>query len=293
MSELEALIADLRAHPSSWKLQRELLKQLRATRQRRSDLVVEYGERLLASHSGKLGQEVWDVYEQVLLGALDCGRIDLAQQYILKLHNQFQDSTRVRRLKGMLFEAQGKWKEADILYRQILEIDPTDTLVMKRQIALQKGMGNLDTACALLDTYLSIWMADTEAWLELAHLRMALGQYSQATFCFEEIILANPLSHAHYTKYAELLYTMGGMENFRLARKYFAYSLELNDATNTRALWGLCITILAMASAKGGKNAKEEGQELYEWAEKKVLDVYKNSDKLPIVHATLKKLSVP
>lgn len=111
---------------------------------------------------------------------------------------------------------------------------------MKRQIAVQKGMGNIETACSLLDTYLQIWMADIEAWSELANLRLSLGQYTQAAYCFEELILAHPLSHALHTKYAEVLYTMGGIENFRLARKYFAHALELNDSTNTRALWGLC-----------------------------------------------------
>ncbi len=90
------------------------------------------------------------------------------------------------------------------------------------------------------DTYLTVWMADTEAWLELADLRLSLGQYSQAAFCYEELVLANPLSHVHFLRYAEILYTMGGLENFKLARKYFAHSLELNDVNNTRALWGLC-----------------------------------------------------
>lgn len=37
---------------------------------------------------------------------------------------------------------------------------------------------------------------------------------------------------------------------------------------------------------------KEDGQELNEWAEKQILQVYKNSDKLPLVKATLKKMIV-
>lgn len=57
MSDLETLIASLQAHPNNWKNQRELLKQLRSTRQRRSDLVVEYGEKLLSQHAGQLGAE--------------------------------------------------------------------------------------------------------------------------------------------------------------------------------------------------------------------------------------------
>lgn len=49
------MIENLQSHPTSWKLQRELLKQLRINKQRRSDLVVTYGEPLLASHAGQLG----------------------------------------------------------------------------------------------------------------------------------------------------------------------------------------------------------------------------------------------
>lgn len=52
----------------------------------------------------------------------------LLQQYATKLNAQFPNSVRVRRLRGMLLEAQGKWKEADFLYRQILEQDPTDSV---------------------------------------------------------------------------------------------------------------------------------------------------------------------
>jgi len=292
LSELEAQIAKAYENPTNWKLHKELLKSLRQNKSRRSDVVVKFGEKLLASHGGILGHELWDVYEQVLIAALDCGRIGLAQQYLTKLNNQFKNSARVQRLRGMIMEAEGKLKEADQLYRQLVENDPTDSLSMKRQIAVQKSMGNLENACTMLDTYLTIWMADSEAWSELAHLRTTLGQYAQASFCYEELILAYPTSHAHFTKYAELLYTMGGIENFKLARKYFAHSLELNDASNARALWGLCATILAISSAKGGKGAKEEGQEVGEWVEKQLLEVYKNSDKLPVVKATLKKIIV-
>lgn len=51
-------------------------------------------------------------------------------------------------------------------------------------------------------------------------------------------------------------------------------------------------TVLAIASSRGGKGAKEDGQEISEWVEKQILEVYKNSDKLPLIKATLKKLIV-
>ena len=51
-------------------------------------------------------------------------------------------------------------------------------------------------------------------------------------------------------------------------------------------------TSLAIASVRGGKGAKEEGHEVNEWAEKQILEVYKNSDKFLVVKATVKKLVV-
>lgn len=56
-SELEAQIANAYAHPTNWKLHKELLKTLRQTKARRSDVVVKFGEKLLDSHSGVLGNE--------------------------------------------------------------------------------------------------------------------------------------------------------------------------------------------------------------------------------------------
>lgn len=87
----------------------------------------------------------WDTCEQILFAALDCNQLDLAQvglyvdtflqftktpikECLLKLQNQFHSSTRVNRLKGMLLEAQGKWREANELYTNILKDDPTDSV---------------------------------------------------------------------------------------------------------------------------------------------------------------------
>lgn len=57
MSEVEELIAKAQAQPTNWKLHKEVLKSLRQSRIRRSDVVVNLGEKLLASHTGVLGHE--------------------------------------------------------------------------------------------------------------------------------------------------------------------------------------------------------------------------------------------
>ena len=57
MSETEALISNAYAHPTNWKLHKELLRNLRSTKLRRSEVVVQFGEKLLASHTSVLGNE--------------------------------------------------------------------------------------------------------------------------------------------------------------------------------------------------------------------------------------------
>jgi len=287
------MVQTLTQHPTNWGVIKEMLHYLRHTKIRRSDLVVKYGAKLVQNISS-LGDEAWDVCEQIFLAALDYNQIDLAKECIEKLDRQFPASTsmRVGRLKGMLLEAECKFTEADAAYRAIVTNDPTDSISMKRMIAIRKAQGDIKTAITLLATYLEIWMADTEAWLELASLHVSQLQYKEAAFCYEELILTAPQNYLFYLKYAEILYTIGGVENYKTAKKYFAHSLELNDKTNARSLWGICACNLAISSASKAKQQdKEEGIEIFEWASKKLRDIYGGTDKLPIVEGAIQKLS--
>jgi tetratricopeptide (TPR) repeat protein len=238
-----------------------------------------------------LGDTAWDTCEQIILAALDCNQIVIALAGLRILQNQFSSSSRVNRLKCMLLEAQGEWQRALEVYNSILQTYPTDPLIMKRQIAIYKGQGDMKMAASLLATYLEIWMADIESWLELASLHISLLQYKEAFFCYEELILAAPQNYLFYLKYAEILYTVGGLEKFKLARKYFTYSLELNYQTNHRGLWGVAVCNLAIASFKGKQQEKEDCHQIYEYVEKKMKELYKGSSNYIVVEETLQKLS--
>jgi hypothetical protein len=39
----------------------------------------------------------------------------------------------------------------------------------------------------------------------------------------------------------QLLYTMGGLDNLRAARKYYAAAIEMSGGQNMRALFGICM----------------------------------------------------
>lgn len=157
---------------------------------------------------------------------------------------------------------------------------------MKRRICIWKSRKETRArAIEELNDYLKIFMADTTAWQELGDLYLDDQQYASelrflcahhmvliltslrsfyryeyAGFCYEELILAEPLNHYYHNRYAEvcpewrstsvrrspqdplsvlqILYTLG---DYATARKYFAHSLELNQENNNRALFGLAL----------------------------------------------------
>jgi ER membrane protein complex subunit 2 len=119
---------------------------------------------------------------------------------------------------------------------------------MKRRITLARERRDPTRAVQLLNEYLTVFMSDTEAWLELSDLYIQQGMYSNAAFCFEELLLASPQNCHLYIKYAELRFTMGGVENLELAKKNYSFALELNPDKNTNRAWfGLLATTHALA----------------------------------------------
>eukprot|EP00252_Welwitschia_mirabilis_P023942 TRINITY_DN6910_c0_g1_i2.p1 TRINITY_DN6910_c0_g1~~TRINITY_DN6910_c0_g1_i2.p1 ORF type:complete len:304 (-),score=68.09 TRINITY_DN6910_c0_g1_i2:341-1252(-) len=234
-----------------------LVKKLKV---RRSEKVLRHGMALLSNSKArsKLGGDVWTVYEQVAIAAMDCKRLDVAKEYVQILHKQFPGSVRVGRLEGMWFEAKGSWAQANKVYSGILEENPLDQHVQKRQVAIAKAQGNLSGAIALLTKYLEIFMADVDAWRELADLYISLQMYKQAAFCFEELIIAQPLNSFFHLSYAEVLYTMGGLENFKLAKKYYAAALDFSGGANIRALYGVCLCGSAINQLTKGRNKDEK-----------------------------------
>lgn len=83
-------------------------------------------------------------------------------------------------------------------------------------------------------------MSDTEAWHELCNLYIAEGDYQKAMFCMEELLLHNPHNHLVNQRLADIRYTMGGIENYEIAKSYYSVAVKLSP-TNLRALYGLLL----------------------------------------------------
>lgn len=57
---------------------RDKMRKWREENSRNSEQIVEVGEELINEYASKLGDDIWIIYEQVMIAALDYGRDDLA-----------------------------------------------------------------------------------------------------------------------------------------------------------------------------------------------------------------------
>ncbi|KAL4352613.1 hypothetical protein GQ457_06G019610 [Hibiscus cannabinus] len=238
----------------------EYLCLVRKLKVRRSEKVFKYGLSILNDPKKRsaLGPEEWTLYEQVAIAALDCQCLDVTKDCIKVLQKKFPESKRVGRLNGMLLEAKGSWSEAEKAYSSLLEDNSLDQVIHKRRVAMAKAQGNISEAIELLNKYLEIFMADHDAWRELADIYVSLQMYKQAAFCYEELILSQPTVPLYHLAYADVLYTLGGLENLQTAKKYYASTIDLTGGKNTRALFGICLCSSAIAQVSKGRNREDK-----------------------------------
>nr|KJB44994.1 hypothetical protein B456_007G284100 [Gossypium raimondii] len=199
------------------------------------------------------------------------------------------------RLDCMLLEAKGSWAEAEKAYSSLLEDNPLDQVIHKRRVAMAKAQGNISVAIEWLNKYLEIFMADHDAWRELADIYLSLQMYKQAAFCYEELLLSHPTVPLYHLTYADVLYTLGGLENLQTAKKYYASTIDLTGGKNTRALLGICLCTSAIARlSKGRSKEDKESPELQSLAAKVLEKEYKQraADKLGLLTSALRSLKI-
>ncbi len=101
--------------------------------------VVAHGMDLIKR--GYLGNSKYRIQEQVCIACIDVGRWDQAGDLIKSLKQSFPKSLRVKRLEGLLLEAQPtpgeqKYNRARTLYEEILKADEANLLTRKRKVAM-------------------------------------------------------------------------------------------------------------------------------------------------------------
>ncbi|KAK3012741.1 hypothetical protein RJ639_008286 [Escallonia herrerae] len=275
----------------------EYLSLVRKLKLRRPDKVLKHGLTILndPKKRSSLGHDEWTLYEQVAIAAMDCHCLDVAQDCIKVLQKKFPESKRVGRLEAMLLEAKGSWAEAEKAYLSLLEDNPLDQVILKRRVALTKAQGDISGAIQRLSEYLEVFMADHEAWRELAEIYVSLQMYKQAAFCYEELILSQPMIPLYHLAYADVLYTLGGLENLQTAKKYYASTIDLTGGKNNRALFGVCLCTFAVAQlTKGRYKEDKESPELQSLAAAALEKDYKlrAPSKLSLLGSTLRSLKL-
>ncbi|KAG4916934.1 hypothetical protein JHK87_054491 [Glycine soja] len=275
----------------------EYLCLVRKLKVRRSEKVLKHGLSILndLKQRSSLGSDEWTLYEQVAIAAMDCQCLDVAKDCTKVLRKRFLESKRVGRLEAMLLEAKGSWELAEKAYTSLLEDNPLDQAIHKRRVAMAKAQGNISVAIDWLNKYLETFMADHEAWRELAEIYVSLQMYKQAAFCYEELILTQPTVPLFHLAYADVLYTLGGLENLQTAKKYYSSTIDLTGGKNTRALFGICLCTSAITQLTKGKSKEDkEGSQLQSLAAKVLEKDYKQRapDKLPQLTTALKSLTL-
>ncbi|XP_059829326.1 ER membrane protein complex subunit 2 isoform X2 [Hypanus sabinus] len=258
----------------TWEEMRDKLRKWRDENYRNSEQIADVGEELINDYASKLGDDIWIIYEQVMIAALDCSRDNLATQCLHELRKQFPGSHRVKRLTGMRYESLERYDDANKMYDGILQDDPTNTAARKRKIAILKAQGKTTEAIRELNEYLEQFVGDQEAWHELAELYINEHDYGKAAFCLEELMMTNPHNHLYCQHYAEVKYTQGGFENLEISRKYFSQALKLNNR-NMRALFGLYMSASHIASnPKANAKIKKDNLRYATWAAMQINKAY-------------------
>lgn len=246
------------------------LEEFRITNERASNEILGLGHFLLddGRYHSSLKDEIWVIYEQVFIAALDCNEIDYAKSLLLKIGVKFPNSLRFRRLAGMSLEAQGEFQQALEIYSKILEEDESHLSTLKRKIAVLKGQGLYTETIIELNKFLDISPLDKESWIELSNLYLNESLIEQAAHCLEELILIEPNNHIYHLKYAEIIYTIGNIE---LSLKEFCRVVELCP-NHIRGFYGinLCTSRLLAKDSK----EKELYKDLNALSAKQLLEGY-------------------
>lgn len=260
VDDLERELAPMAGKPGGdFKARVEYLRKVRKLKLRRSENVALVGAELInnRSYRARLGNEVWDVYEQVAIAAMDCSSLEVAEACVGALITRFsEESLRVAKLKAMWHEARGDFRQAELIYDNLLEEHPAEAPLHKRKIAMRKARGDAAGAVEGLNKYLQTFMGDADAWRELADIYISLQMYKQAAFCYEELLLAAPLNPIFHLTYAQLLCTIGGLENLRTAKSFYASAIEFSAGKNMRALYGICLCDAAIKQAAKGARGR-------------------------------------
>jgi tetratricopeptide (TPR) repeat protein len=88
--------------------------------------------------------------------------------------------------------AMGNWESVKKQYREILDIDPQNTLVHYRLGSLYYGNEDYTTAIKHFETIVNLYPFDKDGLLMYAWTNLKLGKYREAEVLFNKVLLNTP-----------------------------------------------------------------------------------------------------
>ncbi|MCJ1449422.1 MAG: hypothetical protein MMC23_009942 [Stictis urceolatum] len=155
--------------------------------------------------------EQWRSFETIFVACLKSGDDKAAHLLLERLIERFgQSNERVMGLRALYQEAAagdtGKLEDVLSEYESIMVNNPTNVSIAKRRVALLKSLSRQTEAIKALVAISDVYPTDAEVWAELSDSYLALGMYSQATYCLEEVLLIAPNAWNIHAKMGEMLY---------------------------------------------------------------------------------------
>ena len=148
----------------------------------------------------------------------------------------------------------GRWKQAQAIYRQVLEQSPknADALHLLGVLAHQEGRD--EEAAALISEAIRINPAEASFYINLGQTYRALGLADRAAASYEKAIALNPQSPEIYYSMGKALRDMGRYEEAEAA---YAKAIQLKP-DHAGAHFDLSVILLLKGECK-------EGWKEYEW----------------------------
>lgn len=196
--------------------------------------------------------------EAALSAYLDVGDLDKAAALLTSLETEFPNSMRVKMSKALVHESRGELNDAQALYDEIVDADPSHAVARKRLVALESKRGNSSLAIEKLIAYITEFnQSDPEAWSELAGLYVSRNEYANAKFALEEVVLCEPYSYLSHLRLAEALHTLKDYEG---ALKYACHASLVNPKS-VRAAWSAAQASSALLASSRLKKQKKDDED--------------------------------
>ena len=189
------------------------------------------------------------------------------------MYKKFGREDRVIKNHARILFKIGQESKAEGFVNELLNKNLNDREAKKLELAFKKTKLNSKEYVEALNAYLEENWDDADAWLELADTYEKKLNFDKAIYCYEEMLLLDPKEFCLYQKLAELHFTMGKLDNLKVAKKYLCLLLNINNMA-LRSLWALYHTCKALLKLEKGNHDNEK---IIAIVEKKLGECYKRN----------------